>query len=68
MKNNIKKIEFIYETFWTKKEMVAIYNSNELSEEYVNNHIKLYPDLGYDSCRIIIIPKVTFNNVFRGMI
>ena len=48
--------------------MVAIYNSNELSEKYVNDHIKLYPDLGYDSCHIIIVPKVTFNNVFRGMI
>lgn len=68
MKNDIKKIEFIYETTWIRKEMVALYNSKDKSERYVKDQLKLYPDLGFDSCHILVIPKVTFENVFRGMI
>lgn len=68
MKNDIKKIEFIYETSWIKKEMVALYNSKDKSESYVKDQLKLYPDLGFDSCHILVIPKVAFENVFRGMI
>lgn len=66
--NNIRKIEFIYEYYGIKEEMVALYNSKDKSERYVKEQINLYPDLGYDSCNILIIPKVTFENVFREMI
>lgn len=66
--NDIKKIEFVYETSWIKKEMIALYNSKDKSESYVKEQLKLYPDLGFDSCHILVIPKVTFENVFREMI
>ena len=68
IENDVKKIEFIYETSWIEKEMVALYNSKDKSERYVKEQINLYPDLGYDSCNILIIPKETFENIFRGMI
>lgn len=48
--------------------MIALYNSKDKSENYVKEQLKLYPDLGFDSCHILVIPKVTFENVFRGMI
>lgn len=68
MREDIKKIEFVYETTWIRKEMVALYNSKDKTEIYVKDQLKLYPDLGFDSCHILVIPKVTFENVFRGMI
>lgn len=48
------------------KEMVAVFDSRDISQKEVEMEIKAYP-LGYDK-RILLLPKNQFELVFRSVL
>lgn len=62
----VARIDFEYNIGPYKENMVALFDSRDLTQEEANNEIKLYPQ-GYNK-KIIFMSLQQFETVFRSLL
>lgn len=62
----VARIDFEYNIGPYKENMVALFDSRDLTQEEANNEIKLYPQ-GYNK-KIIFMSLQQFGTVFRSLL